>query len=156
MKAPGKGLLKVSSILLIIFGGLGLLLGALTLAGYFTPGVVEVVAAQTGLSAGILLINAIAVVVLAVLNIVAGILGVKNCDKVEKAQTCFTVGIILILLVIVEAAIAAVSGGLKWYSIVIGLVLPVLYLMGALKNKEVASVDVQVEQVADETADSDK
>ena len=142
--APGKGLLKVSGILLIIFGGITLLVGILALAGMMMPEVVAIVAQQTGVSATTVVVSAIVVVVLAAVNIVAGILGVKNANKPEKAQVCFVMAVILLLIVIINAILSVVSGQFKIWTIVIEFVLPILYLVGALKNKEVAGDVVNV------------
>ena len=146
MNAPGKGLLKVSSILFIIFGAISLLMGLLALVGAISGGVINGVEIQTGASAGAILFSALTVIVLAALNLIAGIIGVKNCDKPEKAQTCFILGALLIAVVLVNAIISAVGGQLIWYNVVIGLVLPIIYLMGALKNKEVSGTGVEGEK----------
>jgi len=136
MNAPGRGLLKISGILLIILGSLQLLLGLLSIAGIFMPGVIEAAAEQAGTTAEMVIIGAVVLVILGAIYLVAGILGVKNCDKPEKVQVCFVVGVIMILIVIVSAGMDAMAGNLKWYNILIGLVFPVLYLLGAIKNKE--------------------
>ena len=136
--APGKGLLKVSGILFIVFGGISLLLGVLALAGLMMPGGAQMVEQTTGVSATTVIIGAILIVVIAAVNITAGILGVKNANKPEKAQTCFIVAVVLLVIIIVNSVISVSTGQFNIVSIVIQFVLPVLYLLGAIKNKEVA------------------
>ena len=152
--APGKGMLKVVGILFIIFGGISLLLGILALFGAISGGVINGVEIQTGASAGTILFSAILVIVLAALDLCVGIIGVKNCDKPEKAQTCFVLGVLLIVVVLVSAIINIIGGKFVWYATLIGLVLPVLYLIGALKNKEVSSTGVQGASVIDQAKDA--
>ena len=72
-----------------------------------------------------------------VFSLVVGILGVKWCNRPDKAGTLFVLGIILIVL----AALSLLSsfGGDSSSSVVsglIGLVLPVLYTLGAWQNKQ--------------------
>ena len=136
--APGKGLLKVSGILFIVFGGISLLLGILAIAGLMMPGGAQMVEQTTGVSATTAIIGAILIVVIAAVNITAGILGVKNANKPEKAQICFIVAVVLLVIIIVNSVISVITGQFSIVTIVIQFVLPVLYLLGAIKNKEVA------------------
>jgi hypothetical protein len=136
MNAPGKGLLKVSGILLIIIGAIYTLLGVLALGGSFSQAVVEQTMALTGATATVIRIGAIIMLAMGLFELIVGILGVKNCDKPEKAQTCFVAGIMLVLLVLVNAIMAVMKGSFVWYFTVIDLLFPILYLVGALKNKE--------------------
>ena len=129
--APGRGKLKVTGILYIIFGALGLLLSLALLAG---GGLLLAAGAGTvgialGAVAGIL--GAITVLT-AVFYLILGILGVRNCDKPEKCGVNFVLGIIVLVLV-VNVATTGPSGAL---SSVVGLVLSILYVMGAKENKD--------------------
>ena len=136
--APGKGMLKVVGILFIIVGAIYTLLGILAFAGSFSQAVVEQTAAITGATATVIRVSALVMLILGLFELVAGILGVKNCNKPEKAQTCFIIGVVLVLLVVANAIMSVTKGQFVWYMTVIDLALPVLYLIGALKNKEVA------------------
>jgi len=158
MNAPGKGLLKVSGILLIIAGGFWLLLGVLAALGMLVPGVLAASAQATNTTVTMVVVGAIVIVVLGAIYLIAGILGVKNCNKPEKAQVCFTISIIMLLVIILDSISSLMGGTLKWYNIIIGLVLPVVYLLGALKNKEVASTGVidQAEDAVADTVEDDK
>ena len=144
MNAPGKGLLKVTGILLIIFAGINILavigLGAL--------------AASLGTSGLIVVLAVLVSCILAALQLIAGILGIKNCDKPEKAQVNFILGILLILAIIINQAVVVVMGSFVWWSSLIGFVLPVLYLVGALKNKEVSGTGVEGGSIIDQAKDA--
>ena len=68
---------------------------------------------------------------------VVGILGVKWCNRPDKAGVLFVLGIVLIVL----AALSLLSSfssdsSTSVVSSVLGLVLPVLYTLGAWQNKQ--------------------
>lgn len=134
--APGRGKLKVTGILYIIFGTLGLLLSLALLAG---GGLLLAAGAGTvgialGAVAGIL--GAITVLT-AVFYLILGILGVRNCDKPEKCGVNFVLGIIVLVLVVIGLVVnVATTGPSGALSSVVGLVLSILYVMGAKENKD--------------------
>ena len=134
--APGRGKLKVTGILYIIFGDLGLLLSLALLAG---GGLLLAAGAGTvgialGAVAGIL--GAITVLT-AVFYLILGILGVRNCDKPEKCGVNFVLGIIVLVLVVIGLVVnVATTGPSGALSSVVGLVLSILYVMGAKENKD--------------------
>ena len=74
-----------------------------------------------------------------ILYLVAGIFGVRNCNKIEKSQICFACGIFLIIFVLFNTVIAGVISKV-WSSALLSgiaaLTFPVLYFMGALKNRQ--------------------
>ena len=71
------------------------------------------------------------------LKFVGGIIGVKNWNKLEKAQTCMVWGILAIALCVLSQILNLAGGGsFNVVSLATGLVLPVLYLIGALQNKK--------------------
>lgn len=132
MEAKGAGFLKVTGILMIIGGGLAIILAIITILGiaalaYITDGVI---------SSGLLYAAGILSLVSAVAELVAGIIGVTNCKKPEKATSCVAWGIIVAALCIAGSILTVVGGSsFPVVSCLIGLVLPVLYIIGALKNK---------------------
>lgn len=150
-EAKGKTFLKVTGILLIIFGALGLISSLVSMAG---ASVLSALAAEFGANlGGILMLSAIVSIVLGAVDLVAGILGVKNAQLPEKAQVCFIMGIIMVLLQVVSFIFALVvnssmtpiyeAAGMpnpgivtSVLGLIVGLVLPVLYLVGANKNKQ--------------------
>lgn len=130
--APGKGFLKVSGILLIIFAVISILvlvIGIIAAASLGSLGG-EVGALAGGIAVGALVISLIS----CAFSLVMGILGVKYANVPSKAQVCMVFAIIAIALQI----ITLVTGGSDIVMTIIGLVLPVLYLIGALKNKQAA------------------
>lgn len=136
--APGRGKLKVTGILYIILGVIACLGGLVVLIG---GGLLMASGEQTGVAlgaaAGVLSVLAL---VNAVLYLVVGILGVKNCGKPEKCGVNFVLGIVVLVLVaiglVLNISISGISGAA---SSVIGLVLAILYLLGAKENKDAAA-----------------
>ena len=126
----------MTGILYIIFGALGLSLSLALLAG---GGLLLAAGAGTvgialGAVAGIL--GAITVLT-AVFYLILGILGVRNCDKPEKCGVNFVLGILVLVLVVIGLVVnVATTGPSDALSSVVGLVLSILYVMGAKENKD--------------------
>lgn len=134
MEAKGKGLLKVTGILLIIFGAIGAVISLIAIAG---GGVLAAADATIGAALGGLAIIAGVIALLgAALNLVAGIFGVKNCDKPDKSQSCLVLGIIMLIVQVISAIFSIASNEFNFFTTLIGLVLPVLYTVGAVQNKK--------------------
>ncbi len=124
----GKNFLKVTGILMIIFGGIGLILSLVALMGVMAL-------ADLGVSSTILTVAALFSVASAALQLVAGIIGVKDCNKAEAAKKCMSWGIIVAALCVIGQIINVIGGAsFDVVSLLIGLVLPVLYIIGAAKN----------------------
>ena len=132
-KTKGSGFLKVTGILMIIGGGISIILGIIAALGvaalaYLSDGSISL----TMLYASVALM-----VISAVAELVAGILGVVNCKKPEKAGVCIAWGIIVAVLCVVGTILNSVGGGsFSVFSLLLGLVLPVLYIIGAAFNKK--------------------
>ncbi|MCF0228491.1 MAG: hypothetical protein HUJ76_02195 [Parasporobacterium sp.] len=129
----GKGLLKVCGILMIIFAGISLIVTV--------PAIIGVVALSASVSAGlgaIVLIGLIIGIAGSIIELIVGIVGVANCAKPEKAKTCLAWGIVICAITVISLIISLVGGGLSGLSIILsiisGLALPVLFIVGAVKN----------------------
>lgn len=136
----GSKFLKVTGILMIIFGAIALIVSIIALAGL---GLVASVAAamEEEISMGLLTVSAILALVGAIVEFVAGIIGVKNWAKPEKAGVCITWGIIVVALCIVSNVMTLIGypENFSAFSLVTGLVIPVLYLIGGFQNKKLAA-----------------
>lgn len=130
--AKGSGFLKVTGILMIVFGSIALIMALIALLG---------VSAVVALGAAELLplwlyAGAILSLLSAVAEMVAGIIGVKNCKRPEKANTCMGWGIVVAAMCLLGQILNVAGGGsFDVFSLLLGLVLPVLYIIGAYKNK---------------------
>ena len=129
----GRKFLKVTGILMIIGGAFGIIGGIVAMIG------AGALAAVLETSAGGLMLASALILASAVFQLIAGIMGVKNCDKPEKAQSCLVMGVIVAILSIAGNIISNVLGSsFNILSYATGLVIPVLYIIGAVKNKEPA------------------
>ena len=129
----GRKFLKVTGILMIIGGAFGIIGGIVAMIG------AGALAAVLETSAGGLMLASALILASAVFQLIAGIMGVKNCDKPEKAQSCLVMGVIVAILGVAGNIISNVLGSsFNILSYATGLVIPVLYIIGAVKNKEPA------------------
>ena len=129
----GRKFLKVTGILMIIGGGFGIIGGILAMLG------AGALAAVLETSAGGLMLASALILASAVFQLIAGIMGVKNCDKPEKAQSCLVMGVIVAILSVAGNIISNVLGSdFNIINYATGLIIPVLYIIGAVKNKEPA------------------
>ena len=118
----GATMLKVTGILMIIGGAISIIVSILAIIGiaaiaYLSDGSV---------SLGLLYVSGALLTVSSVAELIAGILGTANCKKPEKAKTCLAWGIV----------VAIGGGSFSVISLITGLVLPVLYIIGAAQNKQ--------------------
>lgn len=128
----GATLLKVMGILMIIGGAISVVMSIIAVAGiaaiaYLSDGAV---------SMGMLYASTALMAVGSVAELIAGILGVANSKKPEKAKTCVVWGVIVAALSVAGIVLNAIGGGsFSAVSAVTGLVLPVLYIIGAARNR---------------------
>ena len=121
----GQQFLKITGILMIIGGAVSFVLAIIALVG--VAALVAMLGAEGG---GLLLAGAVA-------EFIAGIIGVKNCAKPEKANTCITWGIIVAAFCLVGNILSVVGGDkIDVFSMLLGIALPVLYIVGAVLNKK--------------------
>ena len=129
----GRKFLKVTGILMIIGGAFGIIGGIVAMIG------AGALAAVLETSAGGLMLASALILASAVFQLIAGIMGVKNCDKPEKAQSCPVMGVLVAILSVAGNIISNVLGSsFNILSYATGLIIPVLYIIGAVKNKEPA------------------
>lgn len=129
----GRKFLKVTGILMIIGGAFGIIGGIVAMIG------AGALAAVLETSAGGLMLASTLILASAVFQLIAGIMGVKNCDKPEKAQSCIVIGVIVAILSVAGNVISNVLGSdFNIINYAAGLIIPVLYIIGAVKNKEPA------------------
>ena len=129
----GRKFLKVTGILMIIGGAFGIIGGIVAMIG---AGALAAVLETSAV--GLMLASAL-ILASAVFQLIAGIMGVKNCDKPEKAQSCIVIGVIVAILSVAGNVISNVLGSdFNIFNYATGLIIPVLYIIGAVKNKEPA------------------
>ncbi len=127
----GSKFLKVTGILMIIFGSIALIIAIMALLGL---GVLEAMGAPMGL----LWASGIIALLGAVAEFIAGIIGVVNWNKPNKANTCIGWGIAVAAMCVISNIFTLIGypENFNVFSLLTGLVIPVLYLIGAFKNKK--------------------
>lgn len=131
--AKGAGFLKVTGILMIIGGALGIIFSIIALLGIAALATLADAHYELGMlyaAGGVALVGSIA-------QLVAGIIGVANSKKPEKAMTCVVFGVIVAVFNVAGVILNVAGGGsFNFVSLITGLILPVLYIVGAYMNKK--------------------
>ena len=131
MEAKGSTFLKVTGILMIVFGAIALIVSIIAILG---------IAALAAINDGtydmtMLYVGGVFALISAVAEFVAGIIGVINAKLPHKANTCIVWGVVAVMCIAGE--IISMIGGSQFnvFSLICGLAIPVLYIIGAVKNK---------------------
>lgn len=133
----GQKLLKITSILMIIGGVLAVIAGVIAMLG------IRALVALSGSVEGIGLLYAssIIVTVASVIQFIAGIKGIGACSAPQEAASCVKWGIIIAILTMISIIIGFVGGGeFSITSLVLNLLLPGLYVYGAVQMKSSVSI----------------
>ena len=128
----GQKILKVTSILMIIGGVIAVIIGILAIVGTAALSALAGTVEDTGL----LYASAILVTVASVIQFIAGIKGIGACSDPQKAAGCIKWGIVIAVLSIISMVIGIVGGGtFSIVTLVLNLLLPGLYVYGAVQMK---------------------
>ena len=128
----GANFLKVCGILMIIGGAAGIIV---SLIGF---GAIAILAAA-GANSGLLTVATILALVSGIIELIAGIIGVKNCKNVEAASKCIVWGVIVAVLSILGNILTVAAGGsFSVVNLITGLIVPILFIIGAVLNKKSA------------------
>lgn len=125
-KLPGKGMVAVSSVIMLIWG--------LVNAGYYD--IVKLVLADDPSSKAIACGVVAGIASLAA--IIGGIFGIAGSNKVSKASVIVVWAAFLLILAIVGGIVSIVTGDSKAIAVImmiIGIIIPVVMFMGASKNR---------------------
>jgi hypothetical protein len=149
MNAPAKGMLKVSSILLIIFGAIGVFFYSISFACVAAIGsaVNGLAATASDLGADMstvsnavsgaltiaVILGFIAAAIGSIAMLVFGIMGMKRYENAAQGQFFITAGIILCALFLLSIILS--------FSIISLLLcaLPILFIIGGVQNKNAAA-----------------
>ena len=155
MEQKGSKLLKIVSIIMMIGGIVGAVfsfiaaiiagLGTAVMAQPEVSNAVDSALAANGYSGStapvmaVIWIAVVISVVCAVVEIIAGVKGKKNWDNPEAAQGMMILGIVCAILSLISNILFATGGlGVQVVSILSGMVLPVLYIIGTVQLKKQA------------------
>ena len=132
----GHKFLKVTGILMIIGGALSAILGIVAVLG--VAALAYIASAQT--EAGMLYASTILLLISGVVELIAGIIGVINAEKPQKAKACIVWGALVAILSVAGTILGVVGGSdFSVSGLVLGLVLPAIYIIGAVKNMQSAT-----------------
>ena len=132
----GHKFLKVTGILMIIGGALSAILGIVAVLG--VAALAYIASAQT--EAGMLYASTILLLISGVVELIAGIIGVINAEKPQKAKACIVWGALVAILSVAGTILGVVGASdFSVSGLVLGLVLPVIYIIGAVKNMQSAT-----------------
>ena len=132
----GHKFLKVTGILMIIGGALSAILGIVAVLG--VAALAYIASAQT--EAGMLYASTILLLISGVVELIAGIIGAINAEKPQKAKVCIVWGALVAILSVAGTILGVVGGSdFSVSGLVLGLVLPVIYIIGAVKNMQSAT-----------------
>ena len=132
----GHKFLKVTGILMIIGGALSAILGIIAVLSVVALAYI----ASAHSEAGMLYASTILFLVSGIVELIAGIIGVINAEKPQKAKTCIVWGALVAVLSVAGTILGVAGGGdFSVFSLILGLVLPVLYIIGAVKNMQSAT-----------------
>ncbi|MBS6510597.1 MAG: hypothetical protein KH334_02755 [Clostridiales bacterium] len=134
--APGKNYLLVTGILLVIFS-------VYSLIGVIAALVVSLASLSLGALGVILLLSTLVASAIVIVDFIAGIMGIVNREKPEKAKTCMGLGITMLVFSCLGILSSMSSGDFNFFSTLCSLVLPILYTIGASKNKAAAQQQQQ-------------
>ena len=131
MNAPGKGILKIVSIMYIIFGSIFalMMLLSLFLGSLLASWAGSLLGAFSAIVGGLLFVIFL---IPAAVDLIVGIIGFKNSDIPSKAQYFIVTGIVLTALTLVLLMFSFTIWG------VIMFAMPVLYIVGGYMNKNAA------------------
>lgn len=125
-------LLKIISILMIIGGAVSVLFSILSLSAGMTGSVTKT---ATGEDVVLLSILSLAI---GCIQLAAGIAGLMNWKKPEHAGICITFGVVLVIISIANVIYSVIVSGISMRnvsSLIMGIILPALYLFSALQMR---------------------
>jgi len=127
MEAPGNVLLKVTSVLFIIYGIATILLSLIVLLfSTLVSSLGGIIAITAG---GVFFVASVIILVSGILGLIPAILGLKRSNDPSHANFFIVNGGILCTLMLLSLILGFQMIGL------IGFVLPALYVAGGLMNK---------------------
>lgn len=129
----GRKFVLVTSIIMIAGGSIAAIAAIIGIMGISAL----VLLMESSEGTGILYATTIIVAVASVIQIIAGIKGLKACKTPEAAGTCVILGGIIGGLAVVATVISMIAGnGFNFLTLIINLIVPALYVYGALEIKK--------------------
>ncbi|MEG1985022.1 MAG: hypothetical protein RSB78_04640 [Oscillospiraceae bacterium] len=125
-------LLKIVSIIMIVLASIFIILGVISLVG------IGALVAGTDTSVFVLVLFALLGVVGQAFQIIAGVIGVRVAGGKGSIKVCFVLSVIILALAALSFIGSIVDKTFSWTTIV-GVILPILYFVGAYQVKTAAA-----------------
>ena len=138
--APGKNMILVTGILFIVFNGIGFLMTAFVLLGM--DGWLWEFGGEAMRGTWTLIYTVS--ILLSLFAVAIGIMGVALCNKIEKGGLLMGLAIVCTVISVIYQAIYTVAilnfsgemGISSIFGIPISLIIPILFIVGASRNKK--------------------
>ncbi len=132
-------MLKVIGILMIVFGGIGIITSLLAFVGVGAIiSLAETASGEEFTGTGMIYFSLVISLVSTGITLAAGIVGVKGSTKPELAKTCAIFGYVIIGLTVLSTILAATYSNFNILGLLTGSALPVLLIIGANQSKKIA------------------
>ena len=131
--ASGSSVLRVASIIMIVFAIANLVIGLFMMMGVFIASSDDMV----GIAAGVAAVLGIVAFIGGLLNLFVGVVGLNASKRNDKNTLAFVLGIISVIYGIysIVSAISTGDGG-SIANAFVGIILPALYLYGVIQTRQ--------------------
>lgn len=132
-KPTGSSVLRVASIIMIVFAVINLVVGLFMMMGVFFASADE----ELGIAAGVAAVIGVVAFIGGLLNLFVGVVGLKASKRNDKNTLAFILGVISVIYGIygIVSAISTGDGG-SIANAFVGIILPALYLYGVIQTRK--------------------
>ena len=132
-KPTGSSVLRVASIIMIVFAVINLGVGLLMLMGVFFASADDMV----GVAAGVAAVIGVVAFIGGLLNLFVGVVGLNASKRNDKNTLAFVLGVVSVIYGIygIVSAISTGDGG-SIANAFVGIILPALYLYGVIQTRK--------------------
>ncbi len=131
--ASGSSVLRVASIIMIVFAIVNLVIGLFMMMGVFIASSDDMV----GIAAGVAAVLGVVAFIGGLLNLFVGVVGLNASKRNDKNTLAFVLGVISVIYGIysIVSAISTGDGG-SIANAFVGIILPALYLYGVIETRK--------------------
>lgn len=131
--ASGSSVLRVASIIMIVFAIVNLVIGLFMMMGVFIASADDMV----GIAAGVAAVLGIVAFIGGLLNLFVGVVGLNASKRNDKNTLALILGVISVIygLYSIVSAISTGDGG-SIANAFVGIILPALYLYGVVQTRK--------------------
>lgn len=132
-KPTGSSVLRVASIIMIVFAVINLVVGLLMMMGVFFASADE----ELGIAAGVAAVIGVVAFIGGLLNLFVGVVGLNASSRNDKNTLAFILGVISVIYGIYAIVSAISTGdGSSIANAFVGIILPALYLYGVIETRK--------------------